>query len=202
MMTPHDWQIFEFRRLKQVNKSGTGLISPIPILQKNDWTNCAEYCWLLQLVLVHAHGCIFFLHACAVHQGHQWYVNSAAFSVWGVSSILAEQGCSLWTPPALPAPAVLSPAPQFGHSQTAAGLVGSAGTNKDFTVELALPQPSWLRAGWSVRMQIVIFLGLDHLLQRGRDCFSPMAVGMKLMCSQNLISWYWHCHDGHSQIHY
>lgn len=41
MMAPHDWQIIEFRRLKQVNKSGSGLISPIPILQYSDCTNCA-----------------------------------------------------------------------------------------------------------------------------------------------------------------
>lgn len=39
----------------------------------------------------------------------------------------------MWTPP-------VPPAPQFGHSQTAAGVVGAAGTNKAFAVDLALPQ--------------------------------------------------------------
>lgn len=39
----------------------------------------------------------------------------------------------MWTPP-------VPPAPQFGHSQTAAGVVGADGTNKVLAVDLALPQ--------------------------------------------------------------
>lgn len=57
-----------------------------------------------------------------------------------ILSISGEEGCSLCTPPVSPAPTVLPPAPWFGHPQTAAGAVGTAGTNKASPVELALPQ--------------------------------------------------------------
>lgn len=83
MITPHDCQIFECRRLKWVSKSGTRLISQSP--------SCSRVIGLTVLSIAdrcNAHGCIFFACMCSSPRAW-WYVHSAAFSVWGVSTIFS-----------------------------------------------------------------------------------------------------------------